>query len=452
MKMNSKKSLIALIVIFSISSLAIAAQTPETRAWSWETHYFIGSEAESTFTDGSFFSEHHNTLQTWCVKPDQGWGKSDWHWLDAITYHPLETTGGRLPWALKGIFDNIVIELENKNWQRAAELMGAASHFTEDGTNPLHSTHDYNPGLNHGNYEHEVNSHLNEIPIPKYAPRELDNVFEATMKTLEGSFNFTDEDPDGGVELSVYLEYDTLWNDTIKDITENRLQAGIQFTANLWYTAMIRAGLTIPAPTLTSPPDGATDVGNPPTLSWNSTDDINSYTIQISSDNNFKSGTDTVRNISDTSYTPNNQLDSGTWYWRIRTGDNSTHVGLWSKANEFTIASGSENAENKSEVPSKLRLITSVESGSGSITLDPASENYEEGTTVTITANPDSGYEFSHWSGDLSGTVKQVDITMNSDKDIAANFTKISEGLPWLWIGVLVTILVISVGVLFVWR
>jgi uncharacterized protein YneR len=65
--------------------------------------------------------------------------------------------------------------------------------------------------------------------------------------------------------------------------------------------------------------------------------------------------------------------------------------------------------------------------GSGSVDLDPTGGVYDEGTEVTLTANPDSGWEFSGWSDDLSGTTNPESITMNSDKTVTATFTKIPK-------------------------
>ena len=62
-------------------------------------------------------------------------------------------------------------------------------------------------------------------------------------------------------------------------------------------------------------------------------------------------------------------------------------------------------------------------SGSGSVS--PSSGTYDAGTSVTLTATPASGYSFSHWGGDASGTSASVSITMNSDKDLIAYFTAV---------------------------
>ncbi len=65
--------------------------------------------------------------------------------------------------------------------------------------------------------------------------------------------------------------------------------------------------------------------------------------------------------------------------------------------------------------------------GGGSVTLNPTGGNYKSGVIVTLTANPAEGYEFGSWSGDLSGSDNPKMITMNSNKDVTANFELVAE-------------------------
>ncbi len=342
-------SAIALSIVFTV----IGAQG--ARAWSGGTHRFIADEAVDVFSDGSFFSVHRATLLSYCTKPDQ-WKSSDpleeyrhWyhfdvHWGENEYYRGglPDNWGlldqGVLPWAVEDNFASIVQILENGAWERAAQLMGAVSHYTQDATMPLHATSDYNPGGEHTRYEGEVDHRLDEISVPDYVPQELENIFEATMAVLEGSFDFTDEDPNGGIDLCFFLEDHILWNDIIHEITEDRVRASVQFTANLWYTAMIQAGLIIQAPTLLEPGDGASIATSAPTLTWTSIDGTSFYDFQLASDEGFTSDVITVKDLSTASYTPENSLVNDNWYWRVRSGDNSTHVGLWSQTGQFTVA------------------------------------------------------------------------------------------------------------------
>jgi len=62
--------------------------------------------------------------------------------------------------------------------------------------------------------------------------------------------------------------------------------------------------------------------------------------------------------------------------------------------------------------------------GSGTVELSPAGEDgyYDNGEVVTLTANSNTGYVFSHWSGDLTGAVNPQSIIMNGPKIATANF------------------------------
>jgi hypothetical protein len=68
--------------------------------------------------------------------------------------------------------------------------------------------------------------------------------------------------------------------------------------------------------------------------------------------------------------------------------------------------------------------------GAGSVTLNPSGGTYIAGTTVTLTAVANSGYVFSGWGGDLSGSQNPATIVMNSNKTITAVF--VSSSLPQL--------------------
>jgi pectate lyase len=68
-------------------------------------------------------------------------------------------------------------------------------------------------------------------------------------------------------------------------------------------------------------------------------------------------------------------------------------------------------------------------SGSGTVTRSPNQATYTNGTVVTLTANAAAGFQFSNWSGDLSGTANPSTIVMNSNKNVVANFTQTGGNL-----------------------
>jgi hypothetical protein len=54
----------------------------------------------------------------------------------------------------------------------------------------------------------------------------------------------------------------------------------------------------------------------------------------------------------------------------------------------------------------------------GSITANPPGPSYTANTVVSLTPNPDAGYSFDNWSGDLTGSSNPGNITMSSTKTV----------------------------------
>jgi uncharacterized repeat protein (TIGR02543 family) len=67
--------------------------------------------------------------------------------------------------------------------------------------------------------------------------------------------------------------------------------------------------------------------------------------------------------------------------------------------------------------------VTNASTDSGTVTLDPAGGIYIRGTTVEVTADPNAGYTFDSWGGDLFGSDNPASILMDSDKTITVNYT-----------------------------
>jgi len=61
--------------------------------------------------------------------------------------------------------------------------------------------------------------------------------------------------------------------------------------------------------------------------------------------------------------------------------------------------------------------------GNGSVTKIPNQPSYMNGSIVTLTATPNAGWVFNGWSGDLTGSVNPVNVTMNTNKTVTATFT-----------------------------
>jgi len=74
--------------------------------------------------------------------------------------------------------------------------------------------------------------------------------------------------------------------------------------------------------------------------------------------------------------------------------------------------------------PKTYKLTTNVvpEAGGGIIITPPSSNGtFEQGSQITLTAVPNDCYTFSYWDG-IAETSENITITIDSDKDMAANF------------------------------
>lgn len=80
-----------------------------------------------------------------------------------------------------------------------------------------------------------------------------------------------------------------------------------------------------------------------------------------------------------------------------------------------------------SSQPIDYKLSLSV-SGNGSVTKNPNQSTYTSGTNVSLSAVPESGYQFSNWSGDATGSANPLNVTMDGDKTISAVFVPVSGG------------------------
>ena len=91
---------------------------------------------------------------------------------------------------------------------------------------------------------------------------------------------------------------------------------------------------------------------------------------------------------------------------------------------------------NKKITANFLRImhttLTIEVNGSGSTSPVVGNHSYEEGTAVGIIANPDIGWQFDSWAGDVAGPDSpNTIVVMDSAKTITANFSKT---MPYWWI------------------
>ena len=70
----------------------------------------------------------------------------------------------------------------------------------------------------------------------------------------------------------------------------------------------------------------------------------------------------------------------------------------------------------------KTYALTVSTQGKGSVTKSPDQSKYEYNSNVDLTANPNSGWEFVEWQGDVTGSSNPVQVTMDGPKDVTAVF------------------------------
>ena len=87
------------------------------------------------------------------------------------------------------------------------------------------------------------------------------------------------------------------------------------------------------------------------------------------------------------------------------------------------------------------RTLAITGSGSGSVAVNstleslPWSGQFPHGTAVTLEAVPASGWEFSSWSGDASGSGNPIVVTMDGAKSVTATFNQLSYTLSLAKVG-----------------
>ncbi|TRZ90409.1 hypothetical protein D4R89_04395 [bacterium] len=71
--------------------------------------------------------------------------------------------------------------------------------------------------------------------------------------------------------------------------------------------------------------------------------------------------------------------------------------------------------------------LTITATSGGTTTPPPATYPYDLNSSVTVTAIPDSNYRFDKWTGDASGSVNPMTLTIDRAKTITANFIRIQS-------------------------
>lgn len=90
---------------------------------------------------------------------------------------------------------------------------------------------------------------------------------------------------------------------------------------------------------------------------------------------------------------------------------------------------------NFSAIPPSTYTVSLPARTGGTVTKSPDLAFYSQGTVVTVTATPSSGYVFSSWRRDTFGTSNPLQITMDGNKNAVADFIPSSSSSAVLVIG-----------------
>jgi endoglucanase len=74
--------------------------------------------------------------------------------------------------------------------------------------------------------------------------------------------------------------------------------------------------------------------------------------------------------------------------------------------------------------------LTIAVSGNGTTTPPAGTHVYAAGSSLSVTATPDTGATFAGWSGAVTGSANPVDVSMDGNKRLSANFSGGDGGLP----------------------
>jgi len=152
---------------------------------------------------------------------------------------------------------------------------------------------------------------------------------------------------------------------------------------------------------------------------------INASTEQVVGSTNTITKTDYVDGSSSTTFRSGNNTTEGyvARWENILPGEDGTITITASKGGDGTTYYGPAVfmlAQEGDPLPTYTLSTSTV--GDGSVTLNPLGGTYTEGTTVTLTAVPATGFAFDSWSGDMTSSTNPATITMDADKTVTANF------------------------------
>lgn len=168
------------------------------------------------------------------------------------------------------------------------------------------------------------------------------------------------------------------------------------------------------APLLSSPVNSTINSPLNQLLKWSRVIGVGAvYRIQVSNNANFTNPVIDVTNLNGTQYQTSNLTSNTKYYWRAMASNSANGSSNWSDVWNFTT---------EKQFFTVTCLTNPAQGGTAT-----GSGTFSEGTTVTLTATPASGYYFVNWSegSNIVSTTAIFTFNISSNKTYTANFNLI---------------------------
>jgi hypothetical protein len=160
------------------------------------------------------------------------------------------------------------------------------------------------------------------------------SVYKGFMLTQNGSYyegTFSDLDP--GIDYSILLK----GYNSDDEILGRGYKSGITIIAGRTTTETVTWGRF--QAVLLSPENGSTITDQTPLFDWMDVEGASVYNIQVSKSSGFEFGSYELQtDLTISTFTPNNSLTNGTYYWRVNCREVSGGLSTWSEMRSFTIS------------------------------------------------------------------------------------------------------------------
>jgi beta-lactamase superfamily II metal-dependent hydrolase len=98
----------------------------------------------------------------------------------------------------------------------------------------------------------------------------------------------------------------------------------------------------------------------------------------------------------------------------------------------YTFSNVTANHTIAATFATSAYTVTATAAGGGTVSLTPQQDSYSYGASVELGATADSGWAFTGWAGDTSGTENPVTLTVTGDRVVTATFADVAPPIAEL--------------------